>query len=165
MLTAVFNADPRPMTTSTIARLALCLLAAAPAFSPLAHAAPATPAERQLLGFTRNQNTLELATSDGRYLIKPYSANIVETTFVPNGQQFDPASHAVVLAPVDVGATLEADARRIEFATPGITVRVDKQPFRISYLYKGKPLVAEQGGYARGDKFESISFALEDGAC
>ena len=38
-------------------------------------------------------------TSDGRYVIKPYSAAIVETTFIPAGEAFDPASHAVVLAP------------------------------------------------------------------
>jgi oligosaccharide 4-alpha-D-glucosyltransferase len=148
------------MTKSTIARLVLCLLTASPAFGPLAHAADP---ERRLQGFARNQNTLELATSDGRYLIKPYSAHVVETTFIPHGQQHDPASHAVVLLPSDVGATLKADARRIEFATPGITVLVDKQPFRISYLYKGKPLVAEKGGYAKGAKLESIEFALEDG--
>ncbi len=143
------------MTKTTIARLLLCLLA-----SPLAFA---QNAERQFQGVTRNQNTLELATSDGRYLIKPYSAHVVETTFIPNGQQFDAASHAVVLAPVDVGATLKNEGNRIEFVTPGITVVVDKKPFRISYLYKGKPLVAEKGGYARGDKLETIEFALEDG--
>src|SRR5690349_5340559 len=130
-----------PMTKTTIARLLLCLLA-----SPLAHA---QGAERQLQGYTLNQNTLELLTSDGRYLIKPYSASVVETSFIPKGQQFDAGSHAVVLAPVDVGATLKTAGTRIEFATPGITVVVDKAPFRISYLYKGKPLVAEKGGYAK----------------
>jgi oligosaccharide 4-alpha-D-glucosyltransferase len=143
------------MTTAPFVRLALCLLA-----SPLALA---QNAERQLQGFRHNQNTLELATSDGRYLIKPYSANVVETTFIPRGEQPDPASHAVVLAPVDVGATFKDAGTRIEFATPGITVVVDKEPLRISYLYRGKPLVAEKGGYAKGAKLETIEFALEDG--
>jgi len=143
------------MTKTTIARLLLCLLA-----SPLAHG---QNAERQLQGVTRNQNTLELLTSDGRYLIKPYSATVVETTFIPKGQQLDPSSHAVVLAPVDVGATLKNEAKRIEFATPGITVVVDKQPFRISYLYKGKPLVAEKRGYGREGSHETIEFALDEG--
>ncbi|MFC0254529.1 TIM-barrel domain-containing protein [Massilia consociata] len=147
------------MTKTTIARLLLCL------FTPLAFspAALAQNAERQLQGVTRNQNTLELATSDGRYLIKPYSANVVETTFIPNGQQHDPASHAVVLAPVDVGATLKTEGNRIEFATPGISVVVDRNPFRISYLYKGKPLVAEKGGYSRSGSHETIEFSLDEG--
>jgi len=144
----------RPMTKTTIARLLLCLLA-----SPFAHA---QNAERQLQGHSLNRNTLELATNDGRYLIKPYSAHVVETTFIPAGERFDPASHAVVLAPVDVGATLKTGGDRIEYATAGITVVVDRKPFRISYLYKGKPLVAEKGGYAKGDKLETIEFALDE---
>ena len=151
------------MTTASFVRLALCLLVS-PLVSPLVStSAHAQNAERQLLGVGGNPNTLELATSDGRYLIKPYSANVVETTFIPNGEQLDPASHAVVLVPVDVGATLKNEGNRIELATPGITVVVDKKPFRISYLYKGQPLVAEKGGYARGDKFETIEFALDEG--
>ncbi len=145
------------MTTTTIARLALCLMA-----SPLAFA---QNADRQLEGVTRNQNTLEIATNDGRYLIRPYADNIVETTFVPKGERYDPASHAVVLVPAPVAATLKDEGGRVTYATEGISVTVDKQPFRISYAYKGKPLVAEKRGYARpkGDALESIEFALDGG--
>ena len=145
------------MTTTTIARLALCLMA-----SPLAFA---QNADRQLEGVTRNQNTLEIATNDGRYLIRPYADNIVETTFVPKGERYEPASHAVVLVPAPVAATLKDEGGRITYATEGISVTVDKQPFRISYAYKGKPLVAEKRGYARpkGDALESIEFSLDGG--
>ncbi len=142
------------MTKATIAHLALCLA------TPLALA---QNAERQLEGVTRNQGTLEIATSDGRYLIKPYSSNIVETTFIPKGERVDPASHAVIMAPGQVPVTLKDEAARLTFATPGITVTVDKQPFRISYAYKGKPLVAEKRGYGRAKDVESIEFALADG--
>src|SRR3712207_5125752 len=100
MLSLAFIDNNRdPMTKTTIARLLLCLLTAAPAFGPPAHA---QNAERQLQGHSLNQNTLELATNEGRYLIKPYSAHVVETTFIPKGQQHDPASHAVVLPPAGV---------------------------------------------------------------
>ncbi|MET0321654.1 MAG: TIM-barrel domain-containing protein [Duganella sp.] len=120
---------------------------------------------------------LEIRTSDGRYLIKPYSNAIVETTFIPNGEQVDPASHAVVLAPAAVRTTVADRGDRIEFATPGIVVTVTKSPFRIAYAYKGKPLVAEKLGYlkvrddvATGSKdinkgeareLEAIEFALD----
>ncbi|MBQ5940799.1 TIM-barrel domain-containing protein [Massilia sp. AB1] len=145
------------MTTTTLARLALCLMA-----SPLAFA---QNADRHLEGVTRNQNTLEIATNDGRYLIRPYAANIVETTFVPKGERADSASHAVVLAPAPIAATLKDEGGRITYATEGISVTVDKQPFRISYAYKGKPLVAEKRGYARmkEEALESIEFALDGG--
>jgi oligosaccharide 4-alpha-D-glucosyltransferase len=120
-------------------------------------------AERRLESFAANGNTLEITVSDGRYLIKPYSSTIVETTFIPKGETYDPRSHAVVLAPVAVGATLKDAGDTLEYVTPGIAVTVRKQPFRISYAYKGKPLVAEKGGYSKRDKLESIQFALDDG--
>lgn len=149
------------MTKALIAPLGLTL-----SIATLLGASPwagAQNAERQLAGLTRSQNTLEIATSDGRYLIKPYSSTIVETTFIPKGEGFDPASHAVILAPVAVPTTFEDDGARITWATDGIAVVVDKKPFRISYLYKGKPLVAEKRGFGRQDGMDAIEFALEDG--
>jgi alpha-glucosidase (family GH31 glycosyl hydrolase) len=118
-------------------------------------------ADRHFLGFKSENATLQVDTSDGRYLIKPYAPNIVETTFVPRGEQLDTASHAVVLTPGQVAATVKDDARRLELATEGITVTVDKNPFRISYTYKGQPLVAEKLGYVHGDQLESIEFAVD----
>jgi oligosaccharide 4-alpha-D-glucosyltransferase len=140
------------MNLTPIARLAVLTFA-----SPLAIA---QNAERRLEHYTNNNNTLEIATSDGRYLVKPYSANIVETTFIPKGEKYEPASHAVVLSSAGVPATVNSDARRIELVTPGITVTVEKQPFRISYAYKGRPLVAEKLGYARANEMDSIEFSL-----
>ncbi|MDQ2822201.1 MAG: DUF4968 domain-containing protein [Pseudomonadota bacterium] len=119
--------------------------------------------DRHLQSVSRHDNLLDIATSDGRYLIKPYSANIVETTFVPNGEKVDPLSHAVILQPAAVATTFNDDGKRITFATPGIAVTVEKQPLRISYTYKGKPLVAEKLGYVRTKQFETIEFALDDG--
>ena len=151
------------MTKATTAGLApgLALFLAA---SPYADA---QNADRKLQGVTQNGNTLEIATSDGRYLVKPYANNIVETTFIPKGESFDSASHAVILAPAQVPVTLKDEGTRLSFVTPGISVTVDKQPFRISYAYKGKPLVAEKRGYesgkSTGKDLETIEFALENG--
>ena len=119
--------------------LALCLATSLPAL--------AQQAERAFIGFRNDNGTLEIATSDGRYLIRPYDANIVETSFVPRGETFDPASHAVVLKPGQAQATVREADGRIQLVTDGITVTIDKTPFRISYAYKGRPLVAEKGGY------------------
>jgi hypothetical protein len=69
-------------------------------------------------------------TSDGSYLIKPYSTGIVETTFVPKGETVDPSSHAVVLAPADVKTTLKQKGGSYEYATSGIVVTITKAPFR-----------------------------------
>jgi len=137
---------------------ALAALAALLAATSAAHA---QNADRQFQGFAARGNALEIATNDGRYLIKPYSATVVETTFVPKGEQFDPASHAVILAP-SATVTLREAADHIEYATSGIAVTVQKKPFRISYAYKGQPLVAEKLGYVKKGELETIQFALDD---
>jgi alpha-glucosidase (family GH31 glycosyl hydrolase) len=133
--------------------LALCLVAALPAH--------AQNTDRAYLGYRNDNGTLDVATSDGRYLIRPYDANIVETSFVPRGEQFDPVSHAVVLAPGQAKAVVKEAEGRVELVTDGITVTVEKSPFRISYAYKGKPLVAEKHGYGHDDGLESIEFSLQ----
>jgi len=155
------------MTSPTLSKIALAVLALTAA------AAQA----RTLESVEQHGDLLELRTSDGRYLIKPYSSAIIETSFIPNGEQFDPASHAVVLAPGAVQATLKDQGNVIEYGTRGITVVITKSPFRIAYRYKGKPLVAEKAGYekirddvAKGSKdinkgepreLEAIEFALD----
>lgn len=127
----------------------------------VSHAAMAQNADRQFLSAARNANSLEIATSDGKYIIRPYSAAVVETTFIPKGESIDPVSHAVVLPPATVASTLRDHGAVLEFATPGITVRVEKRPFRISYAYKGQPLLAEKRGYHREGRMEVLDFSLD----
>lgn len=143
------------MTNHHLAGLAL-LLAAGPA-------ALAQNTGRQLEAVTRHDQQLEIRTSDGQYLIHPYSSAIVETTFVPAGEQFDPVSHAVVLAPAAVPTTFKDNGASIEYATPGIVVTITRSPFQIAYAYKGRPLVAEKHGYAPTRDGASMDFALDAG--
>jgi len=62
---------------------ALATVFATLAAGPLAHA---QNLERHFLGFKQAATGFEIATSDGRYLIKPYAPNIVETSFVPSNR-------------------------------------------------------------------------------
>ncbi|KQZ44190.1 glycosyl hydrolase [Duganella sp. Root1480D1] len=127
----------------------------------ISQAAMAQNADRHFLSAAKNGNALEIGTNDGRYIIRPYSAAVVETTFIPKGEVADAVSHAVVLPPAVVASTLREERGVLEFATSGITVRIEKQPFRISYLYKGQPLVAEKRGYRHEGSMEAIEFALD----
>ena len=118
--------------------------------------------ERKLEGYSNTGGTLELTTSDGKYIVKPYSDKIVETTFVPQGQELIAESHAVVLAPGIVKAGIKNDDADIEYATAGIVVSIHKAPFKISYSYHGKPLISEKDGYAKIAGGEALSFTLDD---
>ena len=50
---------------------------------------------------------LEVVVSDGVYHIKPYSSEIMETTFIPNGEIVNSQSHAVILSPEGTKTQLE----------------------------------------------------------
>jgi alpha-glucosidase (family GH31 glycosyl hydrolase) len=158
------------MTINSFATLAAVTLL-------VSQGALAQNADRKFDGVTQRDGHLEVRTSDGNYLIKPYSAGIIETTFVPKGETADPSSHAVVLAPAAVKTSLKQKGGSIEYATPGLVVTITKSPFKIAYAWKGKPLVAEKRGYLRvkddvatGSKdinkgeareLEAIEFALD----
>ncbi len=111
---------------------------------------------------------LEIRTSDGTYLIKPYSDKVIETSFVPAGEQFDPHSHAVVDVPEAIKADVKDEGGAIDYSTGGLAVHIVKEPFAVSYIYHGKPVIAEKGGYAKEegkDKDASrfaLRFALDD---
>lgn len=103
---------------------------------------------------------LIVETNDGQYQIKFYNENIVETSFIPTGESFNPESHAVVLKSEDVKAKLTDNKSELAYASSGMVVSLSKSPFQISYTYKGKQLISEKRGYIANKENESIEFNL-----
>ncbi|RZJ67128.1 MAG: DUF4968 domain-containing protein, partial [Flavobacterium sp.] len=106
-------------------------------------------------------NRLVLEVTDGQYIIKPYSDNIVETAFIPKGQTYKNESHAVVLSPKGMKPKFQEKNGVIEFTTAGISIFIKKAPFQISYSYKGKLLLSEKDGYIKKDSTEHLTFNLD----
>lgn len=123
------------------------------------------------LGFSQNpnrifesidykNNILEIKVNDGIYKITPYNKYIVETTFIPNGEEVKNQSHAVILKPKPVSSELLETTDSFELKTQGISVNIQKQPFQISYSYKEKPIISEKMGYVKNDSLETLQFNL-----
>ena len=137
------------------------------AFSATAHA---QNLQRQLLQVEYGHSHLTLITNDGEYRIRPYSTEVFETQFIPKGEviaPFDRQSHAVVAQPQLVSKMqFQETAQQIEYASAGISVRVQKSPFQISYFYQGKLLTSEKLGYEKIDTVEKnkerLSFNLDE---
>lgn len=119
-------------------------------------------ANRNYFSHTWKNNLLEVKTSDGTYRIKPYSNKIVETSFVPNGEVFNPNSHAVIKTPEKVNASVSKTATSISLVTNNITVVINKAPFRITYSNQGKVLLSEKNGYIKNDSTEILQFNLDN---
>ena len=111
-------------------------------------------------GYKDKDTYIEVFKDNGTYIIKPYSDKIIETSFIPKGEKFQPESHAVVLNTAVEGKIVEDDSV-LTYATQGIAVHITKTPFHISYTYKGKPLISEKEGYHKNDSLEMLNFNLE----
>lgn len=118
--------------------------------------------EREFVNAKLANNQLIVEVSDGEYICKFYSQEIIETSFIPNGEKYNPKSHAVVSEyPIEVADYTE-DEKDIVFKTKDFSVKVNKKPFNISYWYKGKKLTEEKNGYYKTDDHENIDFALTE---
>lgn len=118
-------------------------------------------ANRKFISSKANKGVLEITVSDGRYVIKPFAANIIETTFLPNGETFNADSHAVVLQPQSGVGKTKDNGNQLVLTTAGITVKIQKSPFQIAYDYKGKSLLSEKNGYAKKDSTEVLDFNID----
>ena len=118
-------------------------------------------AERKFKGFKDFKNQLEVYTNDGKYIIKAYNHKIIETSFIPENESFNKFSYAVVMQQDKTAAQIIENNKYITYKTNGISVKIEKSPFRISYYFNGKLLIAENKGYIKTDTSEIINFSLD----
>ncbi len=116
--------------------------------------------DRTFVSLEYANNQLDIQVNDGLYKIVPYTNKIVETTFIPDGETHNTSSHAVVLKPENPSSELIESETYYELKTQGISVKIQKQPFQISYHYNGKKVISEKMGYEKNDSLETLQFNL-----
>ena len=102
----------------------------------------------------------KVEVNDGYYIIKPFSSEMIETTFVPNGESLQSQSHAVVAKPQNSRFEITDRGNDVVLKTNGLYVTITKSPFQISYYYKNNFIVSEKTGYVKNDSLETIEFNL-----
>ncbi|MFZ6653607.1 TIM-barrel domain-containing protein [Undibacterium sp. TJN19] len=145
------------MKKKHIAKLSLFTLAAC----LLASAVQAQNTQRSIVQVSRLADHLEIRTNDGLYMFKPYSGKIMEASFIPAGESFNPASHAVVLAAARMKTSFRESADSILYQAGGVTVTITKSPFQVAYAYKGKYLLSEKNGYRKASDADILDFNLD----
>ena len=110
------------------------------------------------IGKGTTSDVVVLNVNDGQYQIAFFDnkIQIVETSFIPKGADtFQETSHAVIPSQskfnhsvkIQENATKEGKYYDVSLSEASIHVRVQEQPFQISYWYKGKLLSSEANGY------------------
>lgn len=118
---------------------------------------------RKYISHTWKNNILEVKTNDGMYRILPYSDKIIETSFIPNGETFNPTSQAVVKVPEKVKTKFGASKEALSISTLGINVTVFKSPFKITYYNSRDEIFSEKLGFTKvNDSTQTLSFNLDE---
>lgn len=128
----------------------------------LVYSAIAQSTDREFKSFKEFTDHIELYTNDGKYLIKAYNDKIIETSFIPQGENFESFSFAVVMKPLETKLQIDETDNMISYKTSGISVEINKSPFKIAYYYHDKLLIAENKGYIKTDTAEIINFKLDE---
>lgn len=112
----------------------------------------------------QDTTVLNVYVNDGTYKIEFFTPEIVETTFIPKGEVLKSQSHTVErfvdFSDCDM-LSFEEKEKYIQYKSCGLTVKIQKQPFKISYWYNNKEVTSEQYGYQKTDEFERLSFNLK----
>ncbi len=115
---------------------------------------------RKFDSFKKTNNSFEIKTSDGLYIISFYSEKISETTFIPNGETYNPNSHAVVIAQKNTISKVAEKENVILVSTKKIQIQIQKSPFQISYFNEQNLLLSEKNGYSKIDSTEILDFNI-----
>jgi alpha-glucosidase (family GH31 glycosyl hydrolase) len=117
-------------------------------------------ANRVFEGIEKRANHFEIHVSDGAYRLQFYTPDMVEASFIPEGEKFTEESHAVVLGPKQVTVDVSKTDSSVVLRSKGITARIQKSPFQIAYYREDKLLIKEKG--YRKDSLETIRFGITE---
>ncbi len=112
---------------------------------------------------TTTNNQLKIEVNDGNYTIQFYTPEIVETTFVPLHDTKNKKSHAVILQPQKVQTQFVQNSQEVQYSSKGITVKINKTPFKIRYYYQGEEIISEKEGYykSKHEPLEMVAGNIE----
>jgi oligosaccharide 4-alpha-D-glucosyltransferase len=115
-------------------------------------------ADRKYISHTWKKNILELKTNDGLYQIKYLSDKIIETSFIPSGETYNPNSEAVIITSGKNKVKLTDGVKTLKLYSKDITISIDKAPLKISYLKKDAIILSEKNGYFKKDGLKLVTF-------
>lgn len=117
--------------------------------------------ERSFIKAQFKDNILRVSVTDGTYRFAVFSDEIIETSFIPHGENYTSQSHALN-NPVPQNATYSEDKASISLSTAGIGLVINKAPFKISYNFRSEFLIEESIGYSKDETHEKLNFTISD---
>jgi len=117
---------------------------------------------RKFQSIERLPDGIRINTSDGAIRVLPYSANAFTVEFEVLGKE-NPPSYGLAASPGAVRTSFDENDLFIEYATDGLSLKIEKEPFGITYSYKGVPLLSEESGFYDFGFEKGFRFSLSEG--
>ena len=118
---------------------------------------------RVFLSAQSDDQGLQIQVSDGSYLFKVLSNSVIETSFIPKGEDFNPKSHATLLKQHLPHFVATETNNEILLGTSFLKVQITKYPFQIRYTNSQNQLLCSEGaGYSKKDTAEILEFNLSN---
>ncbi|MDO5655880.1 MAG: glycoside hydrolase family 31 protein [Flavobacteriaceae bacterium] len=112
--------------------------------------------QRNYISHSLTDSKLYVHVNDGKYIFQFYNDEILETAFIPTGEEFSNHSHAVVMQPEEIDTEFNENENSLQFGTEDLTLEIIFKPFQINYYQKGIRLISEKRGY-----FKSVHEPME----
>lgn len=107
--------------------------------------------ERIFKKFTKNDHYYLVEVNDGTYYIRFFTPEIVETNFVPTGEELQEKSEAVVLTPEPIPVDIVQAENTNFLLSEGIEIKIIQKPFQIKYFYNKQEIISEKQGYFKSE--------------
>ncbi|MBK9291101.1 MAG: DUF5110 domain-containing protein [Bacteroidetes bacterium] len=113
-------------------------------------------------GYQQTDSALIVKTSRGDVVFRPFSSQILHTSWHPAGFKGFARSHAVVARPERIHGTVVESESALIYDLPDIQVLVNKKPFRVSYFKDGKLLLQDERGLFAHTDASGMRFRLDE---
>ncbi len=126
----------------------------------LIEAAVADLPERELLSHEFHDGQLHMEVTDGSVMISFQSVNAVEVVFTLADADSQPPAFALADRPRHVDVELEELDHALHIRTDGLSVEIQRSPFRLRYRHQDRELIEEEPGFVRDDDRAGFRFRI-----
>ena len=112
--------------------------------------------------FKTSENGIEVETNDGKYIFSNFSTDVIQTTFIPNGETFSATSHAVVQPISKAKIGIKDSESVLKLLAGNIEINIEKIPFQVRYYHSNKLIVSEKTGFHKTATHDAINFNINE---
>ncbi len=116
--------------------------------------------QRELINHHLHKGRLQMVVTDGAVTLLFHSVDAVEVVFTPTNQEGHPPSFALVDQPQPVDMELEEDEDALRLRSAGISIEIQKSPFRLRYWHRERKLLEEDPGFIVGENRSGFRFRI-----